>query len=124
LDEELIGINTLPEKRNLLELVKPQYIILKPALTGGFAGTKEWIGEAKLSNTGWWVTSALESNIGLNSIAQFTYSLDILISQGLGTGALFTNNIPSPLFIDHNQLFINVIASWDITNINDQHRTE
>ena len=82
-------------------------------------GSGEWINEAKASNIGWWITSALESNIGLNAIAQFAYSLEVNMPQGLGTGTLFTNNIQSPLFINNSQLFINKTAKWDVTIGND-----
>ncbi|MCF2219857.1 o-succinylbenzoate synthase [Chryseobacterium sp. PS-8] len=97
LDEELIGITDFNEKRKLLETVKPQYIILKPALVGGFLGSDEWISLAEERNIGWWITSALESNIGLNAIAQYTFTKKSPMPQGLGTGALFVNNFESNL---------------------------
>lgn len=97
LDEELIGITDFNEKRKLLETVKPQYIILKPALAGGFSGSDEWISLAESMNIGWWITSALESNIGLNAIAQYTFTKKSPMPQGLGTGALFVNNFESNL---------------------------
>ncbi|WP_336733415.1 o-succinylbenzoate synthase [Chryseobacterium sp. VD8] len=97
LDEELIGITDFSEKRKLLETVKPQYIILKPALVGGFSGSDEWISLAESMNIGWWITSALESNIGLNAIAQYTFTKKSPMPQGLGTGALFVNNFESNL---------------------------
>jgi o-succinylbenzoate synthase len=96
-DEELIGINTPEQKRLLLEETRPAYIVLKPSLHGGIAGCTEWISEAERLGIGWWVTSALESNIGLNSIAQWCATLGTTMPQGLGTGALFTNNIEMPL---------------------------
>jgi o-succinylbenzoate synthase len=99
LDEELIGYNHAVDKKAILTQINPQYIILKPALHGGFIGTQSWINTAKELNIGWWITSALESNIGLNAIAQFTYNLNITVPQGLGTGSLFTNNFDSPLFV-------------------------
>jgi len=105
------------EKRELLQRTKPAYIIIKPTLTGGFAASMEWIEEAKIQNIGWWVTSALESNVGLNVIAQWTYSLDVKVTQGLGTGGLFTNNIPSPLYISKQELRTNKEAKWDFSNI-------
>lgn len=104
LDEELIGISDTDRKRALLDTVKPAYIILKPALCGGFSGAVEWIELARERGIGWWVTSALESNIGLNAIAQFTASLGTTIPQGLGTGALFTNNFESPLVLRSDRL--------------------
>lgn len=97
LDEELIGITDFNEKRKLLETIKPQYIILKPALVGGFSGSDEWISLAESMNIGWWITSALESNIGLNAIAQYTFTKKSPMPQGLGTGALFVNNFESNL---------------------------
>lgn len=99
LDEELIGHN-LPEiKQELLSAIRPQYIILKPSLHGGICGSNEWIAEAEKQNIGWWVTSALESNIGLNAIAQWCATLHNALPQGLGTGQLFTDNIDLPLEI-------------------------
>ncbi|WP_026207529.1 o-succinylbenzoate synthase [Butyricimonas synergistica] len=97
LDEELIGINESHQKIEMLDTICPQYIILKPSLAGGFAGSQEWIDLSRERNIGWWVTSALESNIGLNAIAQWTFTLHASMPQGLGTGQLYTNNIPSPL---------------------------
>jgi o-succinylbenzoate synthase len=117
LDEELIGINQLKDKKELITKIRPQYIIVKPALTGGFSGAAEWISIATELNTGWWITSALESNIGLNAIAQWTYTLGVKVVQGLGTGSLFTNNISSPLTINNQQLFININIHWDISTI-------
>ncbi|MEJ5106129.1 o-succinylbenzoate synthase [Chryseobacterium sp. MYb328] len=105
LDEELIGITDPEEKKKLLETVKPQYIILKPALIGGFAGSDEWISLAEEQNIGWWITSALESNIGLNAIAQYTFTKKSPMPQGLGTGALFTNNFESSLELRNELLW-------------------
>ena len=105
LDEELIGYNYQFDKLSLLSQIKPQFIILKPALHGGFSGTDTWIDVARKLDIGWWITSALESNIGLNGIAQYTYQKDIEIPQGLGTGSLYINNIDSPLYIANSQLF-------------------
>jgi o-succinylbenzoate synthase len=97
LDEELIGLNTVEKKIQMLEAVRPAYVVLKPSLHGGIAGSAEWIAEAERLGMGWWVTSALESNIGLNSIAQWCATLRTTMPQGLGTGSLFTNNIEMPL---------------------------
>jgi O-succinylbenzoate synthase len=83
----------------MLYFIKPQYIILKPTLLGGFSASDEWIMLAENLNIGWWVTSALESNIGLNAIAQFTSKHEITIPQGLGTGSLYENNVESPLIV-------------------------
>ncbi len=105
LDEELIGIYDHKNKTALLDCIKPQYIILKPSLIGGFKGSQEWIYLAEKRNINWWVTSALESNIGLNAIAQWTYTLNNSMPQGLGTGSLYTNNIPSNLKIKGEKLY-------------------
>lgn len=105
LDEELIGTFTRTEKRELLETIHPQYIILKPSLHGGILGCTEWIEEAEQLHIGWWVTSALESNIGLNAISQWTATLNNPLPQGLGTGQLFTNNISLPLSIRKDALW-------------------
>lgn len=105
LDEELIGITDPVEKKKLLETIKPQYIILKPALVGGFAGSDEWISLAEEQNIGWWITSALESNIGLNAIAQYTYTKKSPMPQGLGTGSLFVNNFESSLELKNEMLW-------------------
>ena len=96
LDEELIGVNTQEEKAALLDAIRPQYIILKPSLHGGMRGSEEWIRLARERGIGSWITSALESNIGLCAIARFTvrmYGPHITMPQGLGTGQLFTDNI-------------------------------
>lgn len=97
LDEELIGRNEKKDKIELLDCIKPQYIVLKPSLHGGYSGCKEWIDLAEERKIGWWITSALESNIGLNAIAQWCATLRNPLPQGLGTGALYTNNIDLPL---------------------------
>ncbi|WP_295221821.1 o-succinylbenzoate synthase [uncultured Chryseobacterium sp.] len=108
LDEELIGITDFDEKKKLLETIKPQYIILKPALVGGFAGSDEWISLAEEQNIGWWITSALESNIGLNAIAQYTFTKKSPMPQGLGTGALFVNNFESYLDLQGELLWFKI----------------
>jgi len=105
LDEELIGISGRIEMQKLLETIQPAYLILKPSLHGGFSGCEKWIEMAEKYNSGWWITSALESNIGLNAIAQWTFQLNPIGEQGLGTGQLFTNNIPSPLEIEGDHLW-------------------
>jgi len=105
LDEELIGINRLSEKIRLLDTIRPQYIILKPSLHGGIGGSREWIELAAERGIGSWVTSALESNIGLNAIAQWTATLQPTLPQGLGTGLLFTDNIDYPLHIEGDCLW-------------------
>ena len=112
LDEELIGVFSLEEKEALLQKIKPQYIILKPSFIGGFRGTKEWISLAEKYKIGWWITSALESNIGLNAIAQWTFLQHNLMPQGLGTGALYTNNFDCPLVVSEGQLWYEKKHDW------------
>jgi len=107
LDEELIGVHQPEEKRRLLETIQPQYIILKPSLHGGISGCNEWIALANDLGIGWWITSALESNIGLNSIAQWCATLGNPLPQGLGTGSLYHNNIPLSLEIRGDCLWFN-----------------
>jgi o-succinylbenzoate synthase len=104
LDEELIGIEDVPSKERLLQEIRPAYLILKPTLHGGFSGCREWIALAQTAGIGWWVTSALESNVGLGAIAQWTATLGNPRPQGLGTGQLYVNNFPSPLYINRDQL--------------------
>lgn len=113
LDEELIGHNCLTEKRQLLSAIRPQYIILKPSLHGGVSGGSEWIVEAEKRHIGWWITSALESNIGLNAIAQWCATFDNTLPQGLGTGQLFTDNVEMPLEIRKDCLWFNNDASFN-----------
>ena len=113
LDEELIGVFSLAEKEALLQKIKPQYIILKPSFVGGFRGTQEWITLAEKHQIGWWITSALESNIGLNAIAQWTFLQHSLMPQGLGTGALYTNNFDCPLAVTQGQLWYSTDLDWD-----------
>ena len=120
LDEELIGIYDVTNKEKLIQTIKPQYIILKPSLTGGYEKSLEWIDIAKKNDIGWWVTSALESNIGLNAIAQWTYTLNNKMPQGLGTGSLYTNNFESPLTVKSGQLFYSEGLQWDIADIKSQ----
>ena len=105
LDEELIGVNDRATKEALLNTIRPQYIILKPSLHGGISGSEEWIEMAAERGIGSWVTSALESNIGLNAIAQWTATLMPTLPQGLGTGLLFTDNIDYPLHIEGDCLW-------------------
>lgn len=109
LDEELIGVNVRSMKQALLDTVCPQYIILKPSLHGGIYGCNEWIELANQRGIGSWITSALESNIGLNAIAHYAakvYGSNVKMPQGLGTGQLFTDNIPMPLEIRGDKLFV------------------
>lgn len=117
LDEELIGVFTLDEKIKLLDTIKPQYIILKPSFIGGFKGTDEWIALAEKRNIGWWITSALESNIGLSAIAQYTATKNSTLPQGLGTGSLYTNNIPAPLTVKAGAILNDTSQQWDLDTI-------
>ncbi len=114
LDEELIGIHDVTKRSLLLQTINPQYIIIKPTLVGGFSGSQSWIDLAEKQSVDWWITSALESNIGLNAIAQWTYQLNVNRPQGLGTGALYTNNIEAPLKIDNGRLIYAPSEKWII----------
>ena len=114
LDEDLIGVFDVTKKQEILQTIKPQYIILKPSLVGGFKGSAEWIQLADAQHIGWWITSALESNIGLNAIAQWTYTLKNNLPQGLGTGSLFTNNFESPLEVNGENLHYNNKIKWNV----------
>lgn len=112
LDEELINCTNFDQRFELLKLIRPQYIILKPALVGGFSSSLEWIQLANELNISWWITSALESNIGLNAIAQWTYTLENPLPQGLGTGQLFQNNFSSPLVVKNGSLYYLPESGW------------
>jgi o-succinylbenzoate synthase len=114
LDEELIGLTTFEAKRNLLEQCKPAYLIFKPSFIGGIKGTLEWIELADEYGIAWWITSALESNIGLNAIAQFTATLSNQLPQGLGTGALYTNNFDCPLQVKQGFLTYHPTTAWQV----------
>ena len=116
LDEELIPLINDAERIEMLENVNPQYLVLKPSLLGGFSETKKWIRMAKERNIGWWITSALESNIGLNAIAQWTAKMKPDGFQGLGTGQLFTNNIPSPLTVKSGKISTDQSKIWNDVN--------
>lgn len=116
LDEELINMHEHGDKEMLVSYIRPHYLIFKPSLLGGFSATEEWIEIAKKNSVGWWVTSALESNIGLNAIAQWTYTLNNPLPQGLGTGQLYENNIPSPLVVEGAKLW-HKNSNWDISVI-------
>ena len=114
LDEELIGIGSVTKKEELLLTISPQYIILKPSLIGGFKGSNEWIEVAGQQNIKWWITSALESNVGLNAIAQWTYTSANKMPQGLGTGSLFANNFSSPLQVENGTLRYEPKQKWNL----------
>jgi len=113
LDEELIGVNGIENKIKLLDKIKPQYIILKPSLLGGFKSSEEWINIIPI-NTEYWITSALESNVGLSAISQWVFTLKNSLPQGLGTGSLFSNNFTSPLSVKNSKLHYNKNNNWKI----------
>lgn len=115
LDEELIGLTDPDEMARMLDAISPRYIILKPALCGGFSGADRWIELAADRGIGWWATSALESNVGLNAIAQWVSQKNPTMPQGLGTGALYHNNIPSPLRQERDVLLTDVHGEWDLS---------
>lgn len=117
LDEELIGCRGIREKSELLDAIRPQYIILKPSLCGGFKSADQWISLSTERNIGWWATSALESNIGLNAIAQWVSAKNPVMPQGLGTGMLYINNIPSPLVQERDILRYNPDTKWEIPQL-------
>jgi o-succinylbenzoate synthase len=116
LDEELIGIKSA-DKIKIIETINPTYIILKPSLLGGFNESEEWIRIAEKHNVKWWITSALEANIGLNAIAQWAFVLNSPLPQGLGTGQLYHNNIPSPLKIENAKLFYGAESKWNFNSL-------
>ncbi len=118
LDEELIGVTDHKEIRTILQTIQPDFIILKPGLLGGFKQSEIFIKEAEKLGVKWWITSALEGNIGLNAIAQWTFTLNNPLPQGLGTGKLFSNNIPSPLAIKNAQLYYKPNINWNLNYIN------
>ena len=117
LDEELIGYRSDREMESMLDDIKPQYIILKPTLCGGFERSDKWIEIAESKGIGWWATSALESNIGLNAIAQWISSKNNPLAQGLGTGELYHNNIQSPLYMSADKLEYDINARWHIPQL-------
>ncbi|RZN82934.1 MAG: o-succinylbenzoate synthase [Winogradskyella sp.] len=117
LDEELIGVFFDNQKEKLISMIKPQYIILKPSLVGGFGGSQRWIAIADKYDVKWWITSALESNVGLNAIAQWTYTLGNRMPQGLGTGSLYTNNFHSPLTVKNGTLQYDINTNWKLNII-------
>jgi len=120
LDEELIGVFNPSEMHRLVETIHPAYLVLKPSLHGGLAGCEKWIELANQHGIGWWITSALESNIGLNAIAQWTFQQNYKSEQGLGTGQLFTNNFDSPLQIEGDQLWYKPAREWQLKPLTDE----
>jgi o-succinylbenzoate synthase len=117
LDEELIGMGHPDLKRDLLDSVKPLYIVIKPSLVGGWTATQEWIEHAEARGIGWWISSALESSIGLNAISQYTATLNVTLPQGLGTGRVYRNNIPSPLVAEKGLIHYRPELEWDLTSL-------
>lgn len=115
LDEELIGVFDKAKQEALLDLIKPKFIILKPSFLGGFAAAEQWIKMAEERSIGWWVTSALESNLGLSAIAQWNYNLYGYLASGLGTGSLYLNNFPSPLYLKRGTIAYNPQEKWDLS---------
>lgn len=113
LDEELIGVHQAVDRQELIDAIEPQFIILKPSFIGGWRGSRDWITRAEKKNIGWWVTSALESNIGLNAIAEWTSTLNVQMPQGLGTGSLYTNNLEGPLHVHQGHL-VKVKRDWQV----------
>ncbi|WP_339698540.1 o-succinylbenzoate synthase [uncultured Marixanthomonas sp.] len=118
LDEELIGVFSSEGKKKLLQTIQPQYIILKPSLIGGFQGSDTWIDLAEQMGADWWITSALESNVGLNAISQYTFTKKVTLPQGLGTGSLYTNNIDSPLKVCNGSIQYDTNEQWDLSLLN------
>lgn len=120
LDEQLIGVTPDDYKQRLLDFIKASYVVIKPSLCGGFAQAQRWIDYAKEREMGWWVTSALESAIGLNAIAQWTSALNPSIAQGLGTGELYVNDFHSPLKRNGERLTYmpdEGRKSWNLENV-------
>ena len=117
LDEDLIGLNTREARVDLLDAVRPHHLVIKPALVGGWAAAAEWIALARERGMGWWITSALESNIGLNAIAQWTATLGVDRAQGLGTGGVYMDNIGAPLEVVRGELRYQPERDWDLSRI-------
>ena len=117
LDEELIGIHAQEEKQRLLETIQPQYIILKPSLLGGFQTSMEWIQASGTLSIPWWITSALESNLGLAAIAQFVSQFYNPLPQGLGTGQLYQTNLDCPLVLNGQELVYDPSKNWNLDTL-------
>lgn len=117
LDEELIGVSDAKRREAMLSVIRPRYIILKPSLCGGLQASLEWIAAARRHKAGWWITSALESNVGLNAVAALASTQHLRIPQGLGTGGLYTNNIPSPLYLEGAALRYDAAGKWDYSRL-------
>ena len=117
LDEELIGVHDRAAQIEMLERIKPRFLILKPSLLGGFAACEQWIELAEERGIAWWVTSALESNYGLSAIAQWNYTLHNSMASGLGTGSLFTNNFPAPLHMVRGTVAYDPEGQWNLSGL-------
>lgn len=117
LDEELIGLTSDADKLRMISYVKPAFVILKPSLCGGFAEADRWIAAAETEGVKWWATSALESNVGLNAIARWTAAKSLDMPQGLGTGALYDNNVGSPLVVKDAKISVDNTLQWDLSKI-------
>lgn len=118
LDEELLGVFDYEKRKNLLETIKPQYLAIEPSLCGGFDLSEQWIELAKQNNIGWWVTTSLQSNIGVNAIAQWAYSQKSNMIHGIGTGLMFSNNIDSPLSLRGESIFYRINEEWNLSFLN------
>lgn len=119
LDEELIGRHIHANRKKLLDIIKPQYIVIKPGLLGGITPCRDWITIANENHIKWWITSALETNIGLNAIAQWTFTLQSTMYHGLSTGSLYSDGIPSPLYLYGERLYYDPDKKWDLSILND-----
>jgi len=117
LDEELIGVQDRAAQIDMLERIKPRFLILKPSLLGGFTACEQWIELAEERGIAWWVTSALESNYGLSAIAQWNYTLHNSMASGLGTGSLFTNNFPAPLHLVRGTVAYDPEGQWNLSGL-------
>ena len=117
LDEELIGLDVDKDSAAMLGMISPRYLILKPGLLGGFRNAERWVELAEETGVGWWVTSALESLVGLSAIAQWTYQRKVTIPQGLGTGTIYRNNIPSPLQVEGDSLWYRKERRWNMEGL-------
>lgn len=117
LDEDLIGLHTASQRAELLDYIKPNHIVIKPSLVGGIKSTMDWIKDAESRKIGWWITSALESNIGLNAICQLTGLYSPMNHQGLGTGQLYHNNIESPLTVENGDIYYDTSKKWGVEDL-------
>jgi O-succinylbenzoate synthase len=117
LDEELIGLFDTDTRTEMLDTIRPKFLVLKPSLIGGMVASDHWIYQAEERGIGWWITSALESNVGLNAIAQYTFTKKNPMQQGLGTGSLYTNNLAAPLQVEGGFLHYRPGEEWNFDPI-------